>query len=94
MVGLGFLNEDNAPTERAKQSLPSDLHCPSKEVLDKTVIFFHDESTFQANDDQSTFWRIEDTVVMKPKSKGCGIMVSDFIDEKNGYLCLTQEEYV
>jgi len=39
MVGLGFLNEDNAPTESAKQSLPSDLHCPSKEVLDKTVIF-------------------------------------------------------
>ena len=31
---------------------------------------------------------------MKPKSKGAGIMVSDFIDEKNGYLCLTQEEYV
>jgi len=31
---------------------------------------------------------------MKPKNKGSGIMVSDFIDEKNGYLCLTQEEYV
>ena len=32
-------------------------------------------------------------VVMKPKSKGAGIMVSDFIDEIHGCLALTQEEY-
>ena len=94
MVALGFLNESNAPTEAAKQSLPADLQCPTQEVLDKTVIFFHDESTFQANEDQSTFWGVKGAVVMKPKNKGSGIMVSDFIDEKNGYLCLTQEEYV
>ena len=31
---------------------------------------------------------------MKTKSKGSVIMVSDFIDEINGYLCLTQEEYI
>ena len=30
---------------------------------------------------------------MKPKERGAGIMVSDFIDEKNGYLSLTKEEY-
>lgn len=30
---------------------------------------------------------------MRPKSNGSGNMVSDFIDEKNGYLKLTQEEY-
>lgn len=94
MIGLGFLNESNAPTEKAKQSLPSNICCPSQEVLDKTVIFFHDESTFQANDDQSSFWGVKGTAVMKPKNKGSGIMVSDFIDEKNGYLCLTQEEYI
>ena len=69
MVALGFLNENNAPTETAKQSLPTDLQCPSQEVLDKTVIFFHDESTFQANEDQSTFWGTKGTVVMKPKIK-------------------------
>ena len=94
MVSLGFLNESNAPTEKARQSLPTDLHCPAAEILDKTVIFFHDETTFQANEDQSTFWGSKGTVVMKPKNKGAGIMVSDFIDERNGYLCLTQEEYV
>ena len=28
-----------------------------------------------------------------PKSKGSGIMVSDFIDERIGFLALTDEEY-
>lgn len=30
---------------------------------------------------------------MKPKSKGAGIMVSDFINEHNGFLALTDDEY-
>jgi len=55
MVMLGFLNADNAPTVDAKLALPTDLHCPEKDVMDKTVVFFHDESTFQSNEDQSTF---------------------------------------
>ena len=92
MVALGFLNQSNAPTEEAKTALPTDLENPSQEVIDKTH-FFHDESTFQSNDDQSTFWGEKGTAIMRPKSKGAGIMVSDFIDEINGFLRLTQEEY-
>ena len=46
MVSLGFLNESNAPTEEAKKALPSDLRGPPQEVADKTIILFHDESTF------------------------------------------------
>lgn len=38
-------------------------------------------------------WGEKGTAVMRPKSKGSGIMVSDFIEEKHGYLALTQEEY-
>ena len=34
---------------------------------------------------------MKDTKVLKPKSRGAGIMVSDFIDERNGYLHLTEE---
>ena len=30
---------------------------------------------------------------LQPKRKGDGIMVSDFIDEQNGYLQLTEEEF-
>ena len=57
MVGLGFLNSDNSPTDEAKQALPTDLECPLPSVLEKKmVIFFYDESTFQCNDDQPIFW--------------------------------------
>ena len=38
-------------------------------------------------------WGTKGAVVIRPKSKGAGIMISDLIDERNGYLCLTQEEY-
>ena len=31
--------------------------------------------------------------MLKPKSKGSGIMVSDFIDEHNGFLALSDEEH-
>ena len=30
---------------------------------------------------------------MKPKSKGVGIMVSDFVDEHNGFLTLSDAEF-
>lgn len=93
MVGLGFLNSDNAATEDARKALPHGIPPICKERLDKTVIMFHDETTFQANDDQSTVWAEKGTSVMQPKSKGSGIMVSDFIEERNGYLCLNDEKY-
>ena len=63
MVGLGFLNENNAPTEDTKKALPND---------DKTIILFHNETT---NDDQPTLWAEKGTSVMPPKSKGSGIMI-------------------
>ena len=37
--------------------------------------------------------RSERVKAMKPKSRGAGIMVSDFIDEHNGFVSLTDEEY-
>lgn len=30
---------------------------------------------------------------MKRKSKGAGIMISDFVDSKNGFLAITEAEY-
>lgn len=89
MVSLGFLNASNAPMEDAKMALPTDLHTPESDVVEKTIVLFHDETTFQAKEDQPTLWTAKGTSVMRPKSKGSGIMVSDFTDEKNGYLKLT-----
>ena len=92
MCALGFLNKHNAPTPEAFDSLPSDLECPSDEQIAKTVVIFHGESTFQANDDQMAFLGAKDMTFLRLKGKGAG-MVSDFIDEHNGYLKLTDEEY-
>ena len=86
---MGF-NAANVPTDEAKGTLPDDLEYPPQTVLDKTVIFFHNESTFQ---DQSTFWGKKGKHI-KPKGKGTVITVSDFIDETNGYLAQTKKKSV
>lgn len=85
-MGLGFLNVNNAPTEEAKQALSNytNLERPRQDIINKTIVIFHDESTFHANEDQTTFWGEKGTTVLRPKSRGSGIMVSDFIEEKNG----------
>ena len=66
---------------------------PPADIVEKTVVIFHDESIFSAKEDQHTQWGTSDTITIKPKSKGSGIMVSDFIDEHNGYLALTEDEH-
>ena len=93
MASLGFLNTNNGPTDEARNALPSDLEASDSSIVEKTIVIFHDESTFQAIDDQPTIWAEPGTVVMRPKSKGSGIMVSDFIEERGGYLHLTDEEF-
>ena len=35
VVALGFLNKENAPTEEATEALPTDLHAPPPEVIEK-----------------------------------------------------------
>ena len=63
MVTLGFLNSNNAPMEEAKAALPTDLHSPPSDVIEKTVFLFHDETTFQANEDQATVWAQKGTTL-------------------------------
>ena len=43
------------------------------------------------NEDQHFQWGQKGDHMLRPKSKGSGIMVSDFIDERHGYLSLTEE---
>ena len=75
------------------RAFPNDISLPSTETRNKTVVFCHGECTFQANDDQTRQWGRKGEFTIRPKSKGSGIMVSDFIDERNGYLRLTDEEF-
>ena len=93
MVSLGFLNPNNTPTEEARDALPSYIGTPNADVINKTIVLFHDQTTFQANEDQPTLWAAKGTKVMLPKLQGSGIMVPNFISEMQGYLQLTEEEY-
>ena len=71
MTKLGFLHFTNAPTEEAMRALP-DVDAPTNERHLKTVVFFHDESTFKSNVDQSTQWGMKGEKVIKPKSRELG----------------------
>jgi len=55
-VKIGFLHFTNAPTEEAQKAVPANIDAPTLERCSKTVVFYHDKSTFQANDDQSLQW--------------------------------------
>lgn len=52
-----------------------------------TVLWFHDESTFYANDRREVFWIHEtETAVPKPKGEGASLMVSAFVSADYGFL--------
>ena len=59
----------------------------------KLVLIYHDESIFHSNDGQGWLWAEEGKQPIRPKGQGRGIMISDFIDEYNGYLALSDQEY-
>ena len=68
--------------ELDKKTLVPGKACPVLGPNERPLIrVVHDESTYYANCDQSYFWGDNQTNVLKQKSLGSSIMVSDFIDE-------------
>lgn len=57
------------------------------------VIIYHDESIYNSNEGQTWMWGEEERPALLPKTNGSGLMVSDFIDEHDGYLCLSEQQY-
>ncbi len=90
MTSLGFLRQETAPSEDVARLLPDVELSPDR---DNTIFWFHDESTFNANDDQPMMWKDATMQVIKPKGRGSGIMVSDFIEERDGYLALSDSMF-
>lgn len=84
MIKLGFLHFTNAPTLEA--AIPTDIEPPTADKREKTIFIFHDETIFHANDDQTFKWGQKGEKIMKKKSQGAGYMISDFIDDQNGFL--------
>ena len=52
----------------------------------RIIRVFHDESTFYSNADQSFHWTDGTSQALKQKSLGQAIMISDFIEEVDGFL--------
>jgi len=74
-------------SEYDKKSLTFDGTVPELAAREKPYIrVAHDECTYYANCDQSFFWGDSETNVLKQKSLGTSIMVSDFIDEVSGFV--------
>ena len=48
---------------------------------------------FSINKGQSWMWGEEDGPAILPKTKGSGIMISDFVDEFDDYLSLTDDQF-
>jgi hypothetical protein len=52
-----------------------------------TVVWYHDESTFYANDRRTQRWVPEDeSAVPQPKGEGASLMVADFVSADYGWL--------
>ena len=90
MAELGFICPGN---ESAAAAIPPDIQQPEKEVAEKTVFWWLDESCFHANEDQPIYWGDGTMRSIHSKSQGAGLMVSDFIEDKAGYLSLSDELY-
>ena len=74
---------------RSKAATP----IPDAESRKTLVLMFHDESIFNTNEGQTWMWAAEGQPIIQSKTRGSGIMVSDFIDEHSGYLKLSDDEH-
>ena len=85
---------DHMPRPRCSDEEP--LTPPTTQTTEqndrKLVLIYHDESIFNVNEAQTWMWGTADKPAILPKTKGSGIMVSDFIDEHNGFLRLSLDE--
>ena len=76
VIKIGFLHFTDAPNPEAAKALPEDIEPPTADRREKLVVFCNDETTFQCNDDQNQQRGYKGEKMMKPKSKGAGIMIS------------------
>jgi hypothetical protein len=71
---------------------PPRIRLEEDEEKKELVLIFHDESIFNTNEGQTWMRGESERPAILPKTKGSGIMVSDFVEEYGGYLKLSPEE--
>ena len=87
MPSDGFTPDEEM--ERARSAAREEGRFIKKELVTIT----QHESTFHVNNDQRYAWQEVGTNPLLPKSQGAGLMVADFVDEQNGFLRLSDEEF-
>ena len=89
---LKGLEQAHKPPPTCTDGIPS--WNAGNETKQKRIVFiYHDESVFKANDAPSMGWHDpQGSRATRPKGKGKGIMISDFVEEYGGFLALTDDE--
>ncbi|KIK74553.1 hypothetical protein PAXRUDRAFT_789771, partial [Paxillus rubicundulus Ve08.2h10] len=77
----------DANTRRWSSANPLQCKNDETDVGRKTVVWFHDESTFYAHDRRKTYWVPKDAKALpQQKGEGSSLMVADFISADYGWL--------
>ena len=88
---LEHLRVSHRPLPRCSDDPPR-VRLEADEEKKELVIIFHDESIFNTNEGQTWMWGESERPAILPKTKGSGIMVSDFVEEHGEYLKLLPDE--
>ena len=86
------LRQSHKPPPQCEDEEPR-VRIEADEEKKDLILIYHDESIYNTNEGQLWMWAEDDHPALLPKTKGSGIMVSDFVEEHNGYLALTPEEH-
>ena len=90
---LHALEATHKPPPLPADNLQPPYSIGSAEAARTLVLIFHDETVFHTNEDKAYSWTENGRMKLKPKGQGRGIMISDFVDEHNGYLRLSDEDF-
>ena len=73
-----YLVEFDSSGQILEKTYPDDCQVSGSQQR-PTILITHDESIFSANDGKKQAWVKESNTFLRPKGKGQGIMVSDFL---------------
>ena len=88
---LHDLHASHRPLPRCSDD-PTRVRLEEDEEKKELLIIYHDESIFNTNEGQTWMWGESERPAILPKTKGSGIMVSDFVEEHGGFLKLLPDE--
>ena len=75
---ISDLKKSHKPAPPCSEEMAA-IPAADSELQKQLVLIYHDEG-------QSWMCATDDTPILQPKTKGSGIMISDYIDQQNGFL--------